>query len=134
MPPVAPAPSTLKTKKVFDWFMALMTTATGLTPLSYIYAKRYSPTTVDSSLLGVPTILGKKLSVLKRDLTKRKPDILIVSKEIYLKPWQIELMEPFLEWFGIFVQENYSFLTNFNFTHSGNEKKTEQFVVYKKIK
>ena len=121
-------------KNTFYIFNFNKSGATGLTPLSYIYAKRYSPTTVDSSLLGVPTILGKKLSVLKRDLTKRKPDILIVSKEIYLKPWQIELMEPFLEWFGIFVQENYSFLTNFNFTHVDIEKKTEQFVVYKKIK
>ena len=104
---------------------------TGFTPLTYIYAKRYSPTTVDSALLQVPTIIESKLKILKRDLINRPPNILIISKDIYLEPWQIKYMEPFLNWFKNFlINNNYKIVKVFNLSHADGNKET--FNVYKK--
>ncbi len=107
---------------------------TGFTPLTYIYSKRYSPTTVDSALLQVPTIIESKLKVLKEDLTKRPPDILIISKDIYLEPWQKQHIIPFLNWFTGFIQTNkYEIIKVLNFSHVENEK-IETFNVYRRGK
>lgn len=106
---------------------------TGLTPLTYIYAKRYSPTTVDAGLLGVPTIIESKLKILKRDLIKRPPSVIIISKEIYLEPWQRKHIEPFLSWFNEFLNNHkYTIIKVFNFSHISGEKET--FNVYKKLR
>lgn len=107
---------------------------TGFTPLTYIYSKRYSPTTVDSALLQVPTIIESKLKVLKEDLTKRTPDVLIISKDIYLESWQKQHMIPFLNWFTEFIQTNkYEIIKVFNFSHIENGR-IETFNVYRKGK
>ena len=105
---------------------------TGFSPLSYIYAKRYPPTTVDAGLLQVPTIIESKLKVLRTDLIKRPPDMLIISKNIYFEPWQRKLLTPFLGWFSDFVSDNYVFERVFNFTHD-IENKTETFLIYKRL-
>ncbi len=102
------------------------------TPLSYIYAKRYAPTTVDAGLLGVPNIIETKLKDLKRDLARRKPDIFIVSKSISLQPWQVRYLPSFLEWVNNLIKEEYRLETFFNLVMPDNQSET--FLIYRKIK
>lgn len=106
---------------------------TGLTPLSYIYAKRYPPTTVDCHLLQIPNILESKLIDLRSDLIKRPPDLLIISKTNYLQPWQIKPLSPFLEWFSNFTNTNYKIETALEYKQLFGEQRVESFVVYRKI-
>jgi len=105
---------------------------TAFTPLTYIYSKRASPTTVDAGLLAVPTIIEMKLKVLKRDLSIRKPNILIVPKNISLQPWQVEYLPPFLEWVKDLIRNNYRFENFFELAVKGRQSET--FLVYRKIK
>ena len=107
---------------------------TGFTPLSYIYAKRYTPTTVDASLLRVPTLIEEKLKTLKRDLSKRPPDLLVISKNNFIEPWQKKYMTPFLNWFNNFIKENYKLETSLDYIHAfSKSKEIETFFIYKKI-
>lgn len=105
---------------------------TAINPLTYIYSKRASPTTVDFSLLAVPTIIEMKLKVLKRDLFNRKPDVLIISTNIPLRPWQVQYLSPFLAWVQELIKSSYHFETSFNLAVTND--KTETFFVYRKIK
>jgi hypothetical protein len=105
---------------------------TAFTPLTYIYSKRASPTTVNAGLLAVQTIIETKLKVLKRDLSTRKPDILIVPKNISLQPWQVEYFPPFLSWVKDLIRNNYRF-ENF-FELAVKNRQSETFLVYRKIK
>lgn len=105
---------------------------TGFTPLSYIYAKRAPTTSVDSALLRVNTIVESKLRVLKKELIKRPPDILVISKNNYLSPWQIEIFNPYLKWFGDFTRENYHFETTLDYIQAFDNNKIEIFYIYRK--
>lgn len=109
---------------------------TGLTPLSYIYAKRYAPTSIDCGLLKISNIAQSKLKILKRDLLKRIPEIFILSKDIYLEPWQTEIMKPFIAWLSEYVRNNFKYETTFNFSilNEENKIKNETFVVYRRVK
>lgn len=101
-----------------------------ITPLTYIYSKRYPPTTVDSNLLQITNIVESKINRLQSDLIKRNPKIIIVAKELQLFPWQKEIMSYFLEWFTGFIQANYTFETTLSCVHPDN--KIETFIVYRK--
>lgn len=86
--------------------------ASGLTPLSYIYAKRPPPTSIDSSLIKVNTIIEKKFQVLKDELTRRPPDILIVGKHFYFDVEQQKYMRTSLPWLDNFIRTNYVYETD----------------------
>ena len=101
--------------------------------LSYIYAKRGSPTTIDAGLLRVPTIIESKIKILKRDLLSRTPDVFIISKNISLEPWQTKYFQLFLEWVNSdFIKTNYQLKSSFHLYTRNNQ--TETFFVYRKIK
>lgn len=102
------------------------------TPLSYIYAKRYSPTSVDAGLLGVPTILKSKLKILQRDLSHRKPEIIILSKTISLQPWQVQDLTPFVKWLTDVLKEEYHYETYVNLLMKNDQQET--FFIFRKIK
>lgn len=118
-----------------DTFYTLVFSQAGLSalgPLSYIYSKRASPTTVDIGLLAVPTIIETKIKVLQGDLLNRKPNILIVSKEVPLKSWQVKHLSPFLHWVENLIDNDYRYEASFNLALRNN--KTETFLVYKRVK
>ncbi len=102
------------------------------TPLSYIYAKRYPPTSVDAGLLGVPTILKSKLKILQRDLSRRKPEIIILSKTISLQPWQVQDLTPFVQWLTGVIKEEYRYETYVNLLMKNDQQET--FFILRKIK
>ena len=104
-----------------------------LTPLTYIYAKRYPPTSVDCSLLQVPGILEKKTEVLMEDLERRPPDILIVAEKNYILSWQAKGLSPFMDWFASFMKNKYKFYSTLNYIHLNENNRQEKFLVYKKI-
>lgn len=108
-------------------------TPSAFTPLTYIYAKRYPPTTVDASLLAIPNIIGSKLKVLKQELISKPPEVLIVSKNIFLEPWQAKYLPDFLEWFSIFVSNNYKFETTFSYQELINVNEITDYFVYRKL-
>ena len=107
---------------------------TGLTPLTYMYAKRYPSTSVPAGLLLIPNALKPKLKVLKQDLIKRSPDVVVIADENYLKPWQVKPMTPFLKWFDEFIKENYILETNLSYIHTFDKNQTEIFNVFRKVK
>ena len=106
--------------------------AFGFIPTTYIYSKRYSPTTVDSSLLGIPNIIESKVKVLKNDLVKRLPELLVVSGNIYLESWQIKYLSDFIKWFSRYLKDNYNFETTFNYLEISGTGGTKTFYVYRK--
>lgn len=106
----------------------------GLTPLTYIYAKRYPPTSIDCNLLKVDAILTNKLQILKEDLIRNHPEILILSGNSYLHPEEVKTMMPFIEWFGSYISDNYRVERTFNITQAVNEMKAENFIIYRKLK
>ena len=97
--------------------------------LSYIYAKRCSPTSIDVGLLAVQTIIETKLKILKRDLSVRKPDVLIVPESISLQPWQAAYLPPFLDWADNLIKNNYRLENSFNLLNPN-----ETFFIYRKVK
>ena len=103
-----------------------------LTPLTYIYAKRYPPTSVDCGLLQVPGILQIKTDILKQELSKNLPDVLIVAEKNYIWTWQARILNPFMIWFSDFVKNNYKFYTTLNYVHLNDNNRQEHFFVYKK--
>ncbi len=98
---------------------------------SYIYAKRFPPTSVADGLLGIPNIVESKIKTLKRDLQRRKPEILVVSEDIDLQQWQIQHVSPFINWFNGYISDNYMLETTFNIAHIHSENKTEHFNIYR---
>ena len=104
----------------------------GLTPLSYIYAKRYPPTSIECGLLQIPNILGEKIKTLKHELTEHPPDVLVIGNNITLHPFQAKLLPEFLNWFNNFIYSNYKFESSFTYVQAYDNNKTEVFNVFKK--
>lgn len=102
---------------------------TALTPLTYVYSKRYSPTTVPCGLLQVRGILGKKVNKLKTDLLKRPPKLLIVAETNFIPTWQANYISEFLSWFDNYIKNNYIFLESVTYFHL-NENRTEKFNLF----
>lgn len=80
---------------------------TSFTTASYIYAKRYPPTHILSDLLDYRNLLDKKLEILKRSIVNRPPRFFVISKDVYIEPWQIKILTPFINWFNDYVMKNY---------------------------
>ena len=104
---------------------------TSFTPLSYIYAKRYPPTTIDCGLLRVPTIVKDKLIILQQNLSDRPPELLVISEDNYFIKWQMRTFKSFLNWFEKFISTNYKYETKLTYK---SPKRQETFLVYRKIK
>ena len=118
-----------KKKDTFYIFNFNKQGVSGFSPLSYIYAKRSSPTSVDCNLLKIKNIAETKLTTLRKDLTNRPPHALVLSKDMIFTDWQKELFKPFLSWFNNFIQDNYTHTGGFNFTHGD---KVETFLLFQK--
>ena len=103
---------------------------TAFTPLSYIYSKRYSVTSIDSGLLQINNVLSSKVKTLKSDLIKRHPNMLIVSQKYFISGELTEILNPFLQWFNNYVKQYYRFYITIQCNLSG---KTEFFDVYERI-
>lgn len=104
---------------------------TNFTSASYIYAKRFPPTHTISDHLHYPNILSERLEDLKKVLIARPPRIFVISKDVYMKPWQVEILTPFIKWFNDFLASKYTLklsLVNKQIS-SGNE---EVFFVYER--
>ncbi len=101
-------------------------------PPTYIYAKRYPPTTIDCNLLKVNVLIEGKLNRLKKDLLIRSPDILVISKDLNFTDWQIEKFTPFLNWFKDFLSERYYLLGTYELVNSQNTTESEFFNIFKK--
>ena len=117
-------------------FYILNLHGTGLTcftPLSYIYAKRTSPTNIISDVLFTQPMIEAKLAKLKQDLINRPPDIFVLSKDVNLPPWLEESMKPFFPWFYGFLQNNYIFTAPFECLFK-SQHRIEYFDVYEKRK
>ena len=108
---------------------------TALTPITYLYAKRYPPTAIICGLLHVETLFKSKLKALKKDLIDTPPKLLIISKDIYMFPWQVKSLTSFLKWFNSFIDRNYNFKIPYvvRLQDSGKEK-VETFLFFERKK
>ncbi|MBI3309170.1 MAG: hypothetical protein HYZ79_07345 [Candidatus Melainabacteria bacterium] len=105
---------------------------TAFSPLTYIYAKRYPPSTVEPALLRVPTIVSAKIKKLKKDLINRMPDYIVVSNEMYLERWQKDELSEFIDWFNNLVNNDYKRIQTLRFTHDVGNKQ-EIFFLYQRV-
>lgn len=104
---------------------------TNFTSASYIYAKRFPPTYIISDHFHYPNLLSDKLEILKKIFIERPPKLFVISKDVHMKPWQVEILTPFIKWFNEFLAAKYFLklsLVNYK-TQGGND---EVFLVYER--
>lgn len=102
-----------------------------LGPQIYIYAKRLSASPIVSDWLFVEKVLDRTLPILKRDLKRETPKIIIVPKNLYLHEWQKKALSPFLYEIALFLKENYHIKTFFSYKCCGM-KENEEYLVYER--
>jgi len=102
----------------------------------YTYIKRLPPTTITADLLHQNIYLKEKINILKEDLTKSPPEIILKPKKIYLEPYletnHKEQLLSLFEWLDNLLGKNYRSIDEFNCTFI-DEKITQTFEVYKKV-
>lgn len=101
----------------------------GISTTSYIYAKRYPPTSIIKDVLEYNTVIERKLNKLKSDLIKRPPNLLVLSKDLNFKNWQKEKFKSFLIWFYKFIEEKYVFSGTLSYKHPNQSR--EVYLLYK---
>lgn len=101
---------------------------TGLSPLTYIFAKRKPASPIDSSLLRVSTIIDKKIRLLKNDLTKRPPELVVTKSVLSLKKEETKRLSEFIAWLNKFLDEKYTFERKLNY--NSDSMKKDQFETY----
>ena len=104
-----------------------------ISPLTYIYSKRQSPTTIDCDLLKISNLIKPKIDALKKDLTSRHPEFLILSKYFYPVNLENYAFKSFFNWFMAYVEKYYEFLDESTIEYILNgENKSETFLLYKR--
>ncbi len=99
----------------------------------YLYMKRYPPSAIISDYLNYKIFINDRLEVLKSDLIKNPPRI-IISSEIYsLEEWQLTSVAPFLEWFNSFVAKKYNYKLYLKANPYGDKNLEEIYNIYERI-
>ena len=89
---------------------------------TYIYMKRFPPTTAIADYLEYKKYLNVKLKVISKTLINTPPKILLLPHRYYIKPWQAEALTPFLNWLNLFVSENYHLKINLTYADSNTNE------------
>lgn len=83
----------------------------------YIYTKRMPPTTIASDLLHQDIYLADKISILKSDLKRRPPKIIIKPKQVYIDKSHkgYSSLRNLFDWFDNFLKENYQLINEIKY-------------------
>lgn len=101
---------------------------TGVSASTYIYSKRFSPTTTLSSNLKHKPLIDRKFKILIRDLKKSPPYLIILSSDLNLKDWQKKAFTSFFKWFSVYLNKNYTLNTTINARVSNTH--SEKYLVF----
>lgn len=85
----------------------------------YVYAKRMPPTTIAADLLHLYQNIYflDKINILKNDLKRRPPKIIIKPKQLYMDEYHkgYSHIQDLFYWFDIFLKENYQLINEIRY-------------------